>query len=200
MSVPTPSGGGTDEFELVIAGAGGFGRTVLQFALDASVSVVGFTDDRPDVVFGRKGQYRVIGPATALVGRASWRLIVAVGDPESRKALVQRLSHLSLPWFTLVHPLAYVAPTARIGDGCIVGPFAFIGPDAILGDHVAVNAHGYVDHDVCVGAYGYVGPRGTISGSAQLGECVAVGAGATIGYGAVVAPYSRVRPGVVIES
>lgn len=191
-------GGERDSIELVIAGAGGFGRTVLQFAADAELRVAGFVDDRADALSGFEVPVQVLGPPESLTPRSSWRLIVAVGDPVARRAITARLAVLGSPYLTLVHPLAYVAPSARIGTGCVVGPFAFVGPDAVLGDHVAVNAHGYVDHDVRVGPWSYVGPRGTISGFAELGECVSVGAGATIAYGTRITENSRLQPGAVV--
>jgi sugar O-acyltransferase (sialic acid O-acetyltransferase NeuD family) len=186
-----------DGLELVIAGAGGFGRTVLQFALDEGLRVAGFVDDRPDALDGFDVAARVLGTPEMLAPLPSWRLIVAVGDPTARQAMTDRLARVDVPYLTLVHPLAYVALSARLGVGCIVGPFAFIGPDAVVADHVAVNAHGYVDHDVRLGAWSYVGPRATISGFAELGDCVSVGAGATSAYGQKIAGNSRLRPGSV---
>ncbi len=31
-----------------------------------------------------------------------------------------------------VHPLAYVAPAARLGEGVRIGPFCTVGPDVVL--------------------------------------------------------------------
>lgn len=44
-----------------------------------------------------------------------------------------------------IHPSAVVAPSARIGDGCVVGPYAVIeegvrmGPDNIIGPHTVIE-------------------------------------------------------------
>ena len=40
-----------------------------------------------------------------------------------------------------VHPLAYVAPTAVMGEDCSIGPFAVIGERVRLGRHAVVHPH-----------------------------------------------------------
>ena len=52
-----------------------------------------------------------------------------------------------LPWAGVVHPMAYIAPSATIGAGAIVYPGVFIGPFAQLGANVLLNAQVVVSHD-----------------------------------------------------
>ena len=63
-----------------------------------------------------------------------------------------------------IHELAYVAPTAEIGEGCTIGPFAVVGPGVVLGPNNEIRSHAVLD-----------GPGTT------LGEGNVVYAGAVIG-------------------
>jgi UDP-3-O-[3-hydroxymyristoyl] glucosamine N-acyltransferase len=40
-----------------------------------------------------------------------------------------------------VHPLAYVAPTAEVGEGCSIGPFAVVGEHVKIGRNCVLHPH-----------------------------------------------------------
>jgi UDP-3-O-[3-hydroxymyristoyl] glucosamine N-acyltransferase len=40
-----------------------------------------------------------------------------------------------------VHPLAFVHPTARVGENPSIGPFAVVGPDVIIGNNATLHPH-----------------------------------------------------------
>jgi acetyltransferase EpsM len=121
--------------------------------------------------------------------------VVAVGDTAGRRDLATRAAARGCRFVTLIHPLAYVAGTAELGEGRIVSPFAFVGPAARLGDHVALNVHATVDHDGSVGGFSYLAPYACVGGGARVGERAAVGVHASLAPGAVVRPGERVAPG-----
>lgn len=155
-----------------IVGAGGFGRTVHQYLSDviaagAPLRIAGFIDDRPDALEGFE-----LGPVASGLDahrpKASHRYVIAVGAPEGRKALAERLSARGARFLTLVHPLAYVAPTALLGDGCVIAPFAYVGPFAEVAANAVIGAHAFVDHDVTVGRFSHVGASAVIAGHARV--------------------------------
>ncbi|WP_296573334.1 acyl-ACP--UDP-N-acetylglucosamine O-acyltransferase [Phreatobacter sp.] len=53
---------------------------------------------------------------------------------------------------TEIHPLAYVAPAAVLGQGVRIGPFCTVGPDVVLGDGVTLHAHVNLDGHTTIGA------------------------------------------------
>ena len=50
-----------------------------------------------------------------------------------------------------VHPTAWVADTATIGQGVYIGPFTYIGERAVLGDGVRVQSRCTIQEDVVIG-------------------------------------------------
>ncbi len=52
---------------------------------------------------------------------------------------------------TEIDPRAVVAPSARLGDGVLVGPFCLVGPEAELGDGVELLSHVVVEGRTRIG-------------------------------------------------
>jgi sugar O-acyltransferase (sialic acid O-acetyltransferase NeuD family) len=186
---------------IVVVGAGGLGRCVAQYLEDARAAgapeqFAGFLDDRTNASTQRpRDGLAIVGtpdqPPTGAVDRS----IVAVASPEARRQLAERVAAAGGRFQSFVHPRAYVAPSARLGIGCVVGPLAFIGPYAELGEHVFVNAHAFVDHDTRIGPFSYLAPHSVIGGHATLGERVFLEPHALVEHGVHVPTCMRVRAG-----
>lgn len=193
------------EESVVVVGAGGFGREVLQWLRDAAAAgagqrVRGFLDDTaPDLsAFGL--DVPVLGPVDPGRLEAGDRCILAIGDPAVRLALAARLEAAGVHFTTLVHPSAVVAPSARLGAGAVVCPFGFIGPDAMVGAHALLNVRASVGHDARIGRAAVLSPHTCVGGAAEVAD------GAMLGSAAVVLPRqrvgegARVAPGAVVHS
>lgn len=190
--------------ELVVVGAGGFGHEVLQYARDAAAAgrlglrVKGFRDDRHAAAGRTPHGEPVLGGTEGIEALPGERFVVAVGDPADRRMLAGRIAAAGGACVAIVHPTAYVAPTAAIGPGSVVCPFAFVGPHAQVGAHVVVNTHASVGHDVQVGDFATICPHAAVNGEASIGPGVFLGSGSVvtpkrvIGDGAVVAAGSVV--------
>ncbi len=50
-----------------------------------------------------------------------------------------------------VHPLAYVAPTAQLGEGCSIGPFAVVGERVRIGRNAVLHPHVVIYEGVEIG-------------------------------------------------
>ena len=64
--------------------------------------------------------------------------IVCTGDPAIRHKIYRELVSMDLTLARIVHPMAYVAPSAVIGAGAIIYPGVFVGPLVQLGANVVL--------------------------------------------------------------
>ncbi len=80
-----------------------------------------------------------------------------------------------------VDSLAYISPTAKIGENVYVGAFAYIGNDAIIGDNSAIYPHTYVGDSVEIGENCIVYPNVTIYYACKVGNNCILHSGAVIG-------------------
>ena len=128
---------------------------------------------------------------------------LAVGSGKLRHVLLQSvLDHFKgderLCFPSVIHPSAFLAPSARIEQGCFVGPFAVVHTNAKVQEFCIVNTAAIVEHDCVVGKFCSLNPGSILSGTVTVGNDVMIGsnaavrdnrqisAGVTVGMGAAV--------------
>lgn len=186
---------------LLVVGAGGHGRSVAEAVLVGDVfQLAGFLDDaasdlrqvwdRP--LFGRTTD---IASCRAYADVA----IVAIGNNRLREELCHRLSAAGFDLVTVIHPKAFVSPTAVIGAGSAIMAGAVVGTEAQLGAGVIVNSGAVVDHHCRVEDFGHLGVNAGMAGGSILGRGAWMQAGAVLGYGAKIDAWSILEPGHAVK-
>lgn len=181
---------------LVIVGAGGHGREVLDVAEACGEAFAGFVDDgQPDLEPLRRRGATLLGGLDVLAGHDG-PVVLGVGDGGVRGRLARALA---VRWARpLVHPAATLGRDVEVADGTVVAA------GARLTTHIVVGAHGYVGpnatigHDAVLGDFVTVLPGATVSGDVRLGHGVTVGTGANLRQGVVVGEHAVVGAGAVV--
>jgi sugar O-acyltransferase (sialic acid O-acetyltransferase NeuD family) len=190
---------------LVIVGAGGFGREVLDVLRASQVradewTFAGFVaDDEPDSSLLARIDAHWLGPvASYLASPSAPAYVIAVGKTETRRLLAKELDAAGLHPVTLVHPTATFGADVEIGPGSVVCSHVSVTTNVRIGNHVHVNLNSTIGHDVEIADFVSINPLVAISGDVTIGECSAlgthsavlqglkIGAGAFVGAGAVV--------------
>jgi sugar O-acyltransferase (sialic acid O-acetyltransferase NeuD family) len=165
--------------EIVVIGAGGHAKVLISTLTARGFSIAAVFDD-DDTKWGLDAQ----GTRVSRIERKrGGNGVIGIGDNARRREMARTLS---FEWRTVVHPSAFVHPSARLGRGTVVFAGAVVQPDAVIGDHVIVNTGATVDHDCVVGDYAHLAPGAHLAGSVQVGE------GAFLGIGSVVIPGVRI--------
>lgn len=167
---------------LCIFGCGGHGKVVLEIAqLSGLYDRIVFFDDKPALktVLGTS----VIGTYEDFIKQDSEDndFFIAVGNCNARCELTQRLRQDQrevMP--TLVHPMATVSPTAKIGKDSVVMAGAVINTSSVIGEGCIINTNAVVEHDCIVGPWSHISVSAALCGTVHLGTLCFVGAGATI--------------------
>ena len=183
--------------DLVIVGAGGFGREALDVheamrgaGRHGGLRLVGVVDDAPtadtlDILAARGVPY--LGTITEAIARAgSARLVVAVGNPAIRAGIVADLARAGARWATLVHPASTLGVGSTVGAGSVICAGARIGTHVRLGEHNHLNANAVVGHDAVLADLVSINPAACVSGRVRIGSGTLVGANATILQGLAV--------------
>lgn len=188
--------------DLVILGAGGFGRETLGIAYDLGLDsrILGFADDDISKVRAVLDGKRVLGPIEALSDRtrSSTHFVVAVGDPLSRAGLVRRARRQGLLPAVLVSPSAVVSRFARIERGCILCAMCVVNSQAEVGAYSIINLASTVGHDAALGAFTTLAPGVHVSGYARIGSLCDIGSGAVVNPGIDVGRRSIVGSGATV--
>lgn len=85
------------------------------------------------------------------------------------------------PRKTGIDPLAFVSPSAKIGQNCYIGAFAYVGEGSEIGDNTQIYPHAVVGDGVKMGSQCLLYPNVTIYQGCRLGNRVTIHAGSVIG-------------------
>ncbi len=161
---------------LLILGAGGFGRTIREMALQMGKwENIGCLDDssRADYVLGKCDDYTEM---LAQYGEA----YPAFGDNGFRLEWVDRLLKAGYTVPVIIHPTAFVSPSVRFGAGVVVMPNAVINTDTVIGRGVLVDCGAVVDHDNTIGEGAHVGLGSVIKACCTVEPCRKIEAGSVV--------------------
>lgn len=180
---------------ILIWGAGGHGRVILDIALSCGEEAITFCDDDQNRDRSMFCGYPV-GAASRLFrdpgGLSGTRFAVAIGDNHLRARCFDAAIEASGVPVTLIHPSAIISPSAEIGVGTVVMPRAVINAGAVVGRNCIVNSGAIVEHDCRIGDHVHIAPGATLGGGVRLGSFVQVG------LAAVVLPYASIGAGAVV--
>lgn len=175
-----------------IYGAGGHGKVVLDAMQTANLSCDGFVDDVEALLWMRLKVCKLsdlsLGPETYLH--------LAIGSCKARESLTAYLKGAN--FFSVVHPSAIIAKTAKINTGTFLAAHAIIAPDTQIGNHCIINHAAVVDHDCFIDDYCHVAPKVSLGGGVKIGRGVLVGAGAVVLPGIVINDYAVIGAGAVV--
>jgi UDP-perosamine 4-acetyltransferase len=121
-------------------------------------------------------------------------VIVALGHPLRRLAVVARLAARGVRFLNAIHPAAVIAPSAGIGVGNTISAGSIVNTDARLADHVLINTGAIVEHH-CV-----VEEGATLSPGVILGGRVTVEPRSFLGLRALIQPRLRIGKEAVIAA
>jgi sugar O-acyltransferase (sialic acid O-acetyltransferase NeuD family) len=190
---------------LVIFGAGGFGREVLQLvrdinAVSPSWICEGFLVDSQYAASGGMVQgLPILGDLTWLSQNPDVHVVIAVGAPAAKMQISSRIRMASGNSFAvLVHPRAWVGQYVTIGEGSIICAGALITTDIHIGRHVHVNIGATIGHDSVLEDYVTLNPDVNVSGNVQLKEGVEVGTNSVLIPGNAVGCWSIIGAGSVV--
>jgi sugar O-acyltransferase (sialic acid O-acetyltransferase NeuD family) len=193
----------TESTAIVLVGAGGLGREVLNYVHEAirrshHVRVKGFLDDNLGALKPYRCEFPILGPILDYPIEPQDRFVITIGDPAKRKDLIRKMEARGARFISIIHPTAYVASNATVGIGCIVGPFCAIGSNARVGDYVLLTWYSSLAHDSVSHSFAVLSPYSTANGAAILEEGVFLGTHAVINPMIRVGAWSKVASGSVV--
>ena len=172
---------------LLLLGAGGHSRVVAETALATGhFSRIAFLDDRrcDSVQLPDQLDWPVIGPFEAaldpLIRQQFPAALVAIGDAAVRLQWLPRLAVVGYELPVLIHPTAWLSPSARVGGGSVVFAHAAIQAQVLIGSAAILNTGCSVDHDVQLGDGVHICPGARLAGEVQVGDRSWIGIGASV--------------------
>lgn len=192
--------------DLIIIGAGGLGREVLEIALDIKLykkdtpwNIKGFiTDIVGDFHAKKLDGYNIIGTIKDHEISSNNVYVFAIADIDFKKKITKEFLERGAEFINLVHPRAGISRFADIGIGNIFQSYSGISANTKIGNFNMINAYTTVGHDAVIGDYCTISSHCDITGYVRLGDGVFMGSHAVICPHARVDNYARVGAGSVV--
>ena len=186
--------------DLVIIGAGGFGREVLDIVNALrDFRFVGFLDDtggEADADALVRLGARVLGPVS-MMPEVDALYVIGIGRGPARREISQAIGESRTP-ATIIHPSSKPGADTQVGPGSVITRGAHITTNVRLGNHVHINLNATVGHDSQIFDFVQINPGAHISGRVCLQEGVFIGTGAVVLEGLTIGQGATVGAGAVV--
>lgn len=174
---------------MILYGASGHGKVVIEILEANNISIDFVVDDNPNL--------------TELLGYEVRRnidkydeIIISIGSCQIRKKIASGLKVKK--YLTAIHPTAILSNRATINEGTVVMQGAIIQTCVSIGKHCIINTGASVDHDCKIGDFVHVAPHATLSGGVVVGEGSWIGVGATVKQGIKIGAWCMIGAGAVV--
>ena len=176
--------------KLIIVGAGGMGREVLQWVKDINKiecvwDIIGFIDDNEHALDNIECDYGIVGSVSDWDVKKDEYFAVAIADPKIKRAVVERLKVREANFATIIHPRARIGEFNAIGKGSIIYPGAALSVNICIGEFVTLLSSA-IGHDVIIGDYSSIMGKCSVNGNVHIGDNV------YLGCGCIVAPRRKI--------
>ncbi len=159
---------------MVLYGAGGHAKVVIDCLTDRNIEVTGIFDDKSDLV--SINGYDVLGPYTPDQD-AEEELIITIGDNLARQIVTNNIRH---KYGTLIHESAIVSKYAHVDEGSVVLHGSILQTGVKVGKHCIINTAGNINQDVTIEDFTNISPNVTLCDNVTVQEGVHIGAGAIV--------------------
>jgi len=184
--------------QILIFGAGGHGKVVLDILLEAKQDVLGFLDDDSKKTGTKINGVPILGDWSYATRHKSAGLVVGIGNNEVRKKIHDRAVKDGVEIVNAIHPKAVISRSAKIGNGVVIMAGAVINPSVIIEDGVVVNTGASVDHDCHLKKFCHIWPGAHLAGTVSVGELSYVGTGAAVIQNITIGERALIGAGAVV--
>lgn len=189
--------------DIVIIGAGGFGREVAWLLerinnVTPTWNIKGFIDDNESLWGKQEDNYKVLGGTEYLKNCGEIYAVCAVGSASVREKIVSKLQDSKIKFATVIDPSVIISDRVQIGEGTIICAGTIITVDVKIGKHVIINLDCTIGHDDILGDYVTIYPSANVSGNVTIGNTTELGTGMQVIQGKVIAANTIVGAGAVV--
>ncbi len=168
--------------KLIILGYGGTCFDLADIALgNSDYELFGFLDDQTTTT--AKNYPPVLGKLEDAGKFPDAVFVFGIGSPTSytKKAAILEKTQLAPDRFVnLIHPQAFISPSAKLGRGVVILAHTSIGAQSQIADHVILLQNSVVGHESQVGSFSTISAGVTLSGRVHIGSHCYLGAGSAV--------------------
>jgi acetyltransferase EpsM len=192
--------------DIIIYGGGGHGKSIIDLLrILKTYQIIGVVDDgmsKNAEVLGVPvlGGHEVLPELRSRGVHLAVNAVGGIGDLQSRIKVFSLLAEAGFTSPIIVHPTAFIEPSANISSGVQVLPHAYIGSHAKIGFGAIINTGAIVSHDCQLGDHVNLSPGAILAGEVQVGSGTLIGMGVTVNLGVTIGAHTRIGNSATIKS
>lgn len=188
--------------EIIIVGAGGFGRELLQWIKDINKvdnkwKIKGFIDDNVKAFEHFACDYKIIGKISDWQPGKDEVYACAIANPAGKERVVNLLKSRGALFVSIIHPTVTIGEFNNIGEGFVAYPHSIITVNTKIGDFVTLLNSG-IGHDAVIGDFSTISSYCDITGGVKIGRRVFLGSHVTIVPGRKIGDDAYLGAGSVV--
>ena len=191
--------------ELIVYGGGGHGKALIDLIHSlGTFSIAGILDNGIPAETSIMS-IPVLGGAMLLPELRKRGLhqaanaVGGIGNIASRITVFELLGEEGFTCPNLIHPTAFIEPSASLADAVQVMPHAYVGSEARVGFGAIVNTGAIVSHDCLLGEYVNLSPGAILAGEVSVGRATLIGMGATVNLRVKIGEQVRIGNGATVK-
>lgn len=182
--------------KLILIGAGGYSKSVIDSLDFGKYEVFGFIDD---VKSGSHLGYKILGNEIEKIeNKENYVYFISIGDNNKRKYWYKKILKYNLKIINIIDKNAILSKNITYGRGIFIGKSAIVNSDVKIGENVIINTRSLLEHgssignhsnvstntvingDVKIGNNCFIGSCSVVIGQKKIGDSVIVGAGSVV--------------------
>ena len=182
--------------KLIIFGAGGFSKSIIESIDYSKIDFVGFIDTY------KKGQHQgysiIANNIDEISNPERYVYFIGIGEPLVRYKILQLLKERKLKLINIIDSTALISRNTELAEGIYIGKMCIINTDSKLEDGVVINTRSLIEHgnqigcctnvstnvvlngDVTVGDRTFVGSCTVVNGQIKIGSDSIIGSGSVV--------------------
>jgi len=188
------------EKPIILLGAGGHAKVLLDALLKMNKKVIGIVDKQTTKtllnlpILGTDEKIEQFAPNSVQLVNG----IGSIANTEKRTQIYNKFIKQGYKFANVIHPSVILANEIRLGQGIQIMAGAVIQVGSDIGDNSIINTQASIDHDCVIGKHVHIAPGVLLSGEVKIGDGSHIGTGTTIIQGIKIGTNALVGAGSVV--
>lgn len=188
--------------KIVLIGYSGHGLVVADAALEAGLSLSGYTE----LTKKSKNPFNLsyLGSEEELLNddklEVKYKYILGIGNNEIREKIAALIISKGRELVSIIHPTAIISKTASLGKGIFVSANVSINALVKIGQNCIINTGSILEHECEILDNVHIAPGAVLAGNVKVGRNSFIGANTVVKQGVTIGNNVVIGAGTVVIS
>ena len=163
--------------DIYLIGVGNYTEVIIELAQDCGFNIKGLYHYNHELLGEKVLGYPIIGCTEDLYQKdiTGKNFAVTMGNNKMRHEIASKLRNLGAHTPNLIHPRAFISPSATLGQGCFIHLNAKISTNCTLGNDCVIDFNSLVAHHATLADACYMSSLAMVGSYCNIGERVLLG-------------------------